>query len=97
MYVVTVQFLVHPQFIETFTAAVVEQAKNSVMLERDCDVFDVCTDPNEPTSFYLYEKYASKKAFQAHLDSEHFRSFDIRVSPWTAEKKVKSWTEIEVR
>ena len=97
MYVITVQFLVQPEFAEAFSAAVTEQAKNSLALERDCSVFDVCVDPDDPASFYLYEKYADEAAFQAHLDSDHFRSFDARVSPWTLEKTIKSWTEVGKR
>ena len=97
MYVITVQFLVRPEFADAFSAALVEQAENSLTLERDCSVFDVCVDADDPASFYLYEKYANEAAFQTHIASKHFRAFDARVSPWVQEKTVKSWTEIESR
>ncbi len=97
MYVITVQFLVQPELAPAFSEAVVEQAKNSLRLERDCRVFDVCVDPDDPASFYLYEKYANEAAFRAHLGSDHFRSFDARVSPWTLEKTIRCWTEVENR
>lgn len=91
MYVVTVTFRVNPEHIDVFMYAMVQQAKNSLVREPDCHVFDVCLDADDPQRVFLYEKYASKDAFNAHLAGDHFRAFDAQVAPWVIEKQVESW------
>ena len=44
MFVITVVFEVHPERISDFSAAVQAQADNSLKLEPDCHLFDVCQD-----------------------------------------------------
>lgn len=93
MYVVTVQFEIHPEHVEEFRATVMQQSKDSLRSEPCCRQFDVCIDPDRPGSFFLYEKYDDSQAFQMHLDSAHFRRFDARVTPWVVSKDVRSWAE----
>lgn len=91
MFVVTVEFRVERGRGSTFLTAVREQAQTSRELEPDCRQFDVCVDPADPQRVLLYEVYASEAAFQAHLASPHFRSFDETVRPWTRAKTVCTW------
>lgn len=95
MFVVTVHIEVQPEHQQAFRAAVLEQARNSLAGETGCHVFDVCVDPDNNVSFYLYERYESSEAFEAHLDSKHFKRFDARVTPWVASKTVRTWTSLE--
>jgi len=81
MYVVTVTFVVNADRIAEFSTAVAEQASNSLSLEDDCLVFEVLVADDKPGTFFLYEKYETAGAFQLHLESEHFKTFDGLVAP----------------
>ena len=91
MYVVTVLFEVGEGHVEAFRNTVAQQARNSLECEKDCLRFDVCVNPTDPRCFFLYEIYADKSAFDAHLQTEHFRLFDHQVKPWLFSKKVMIW------
>ena len=91
MYVVTVLFTVHADRLESFRTAMAEQAANSLALEPDCHQFDVCESPEDPCRVFLYEIYADRAAFDAHLASEHFQRFDETVRDWIASKSVDTW------
>ena len=91
MYVVVVNFKVKSEHAVEFLEAVMSQAKNSLALEDQCHEFDVCTATTDADSVLLYEHYATRDAFDAHLESDHFRAFDEQVSPWIASKTVSTW------
>lgn len=91
MYVVTVLCEIGDEHVEAFMAAVVRQAGNSLEREEDCRRFDVCVDPADPQRVLLYEIYTDKPAFDEHLQTDHFRSFDQQVKAWLISKKVMTW------
>jgi len=91
MHVVTVTFVVKPDHIAVFDAAMIRQAENSLRLESGCHRFDVCKAPDDPTRTFLYEIYTDATAFRAHLASDHFKSFDATVQSWLATKTVEQW------
>ena len=93
MFVVVVNFRITPEHVAEFAIAVQKQARNSLTLEDDCHVFDVCAADNE---FLLYEKYTDVAAFDCHLASEHFKQFDAQVSAWFDRKTVSQWQEMGV-
>ena len=95
MYVVTVNFVVSPEYVDQFREAMLVQARNSLLLEQECRVFDVCVDADDPQRIFLYEKYDSPDAFEAHLASDHFRSFDALVAPWVSQKSVMTFELVE--
>lgn len=91
MYVITVSFTVKPEHVEAFAGAMETQAGTSLEDEEGCVQFDVCTDPDDPTLFFLYEIYVDRAAFDAHLASAHFETFDATVAPWIASKTVHAY------
>jgi quinol monooxygenase YgiN len=66
------------------------QASESVR-EPDCAQFDVCVDPSDVHRVFLYEVYANRDAFAAHLESSHFKAFDALTRPWISFKRVTEW------
>jgi quinol monooxygenase YgiN len=92
MFVVTVSFVVDSGFEADFKEAVIKQAQNSLALEADCHVFDVCVAVDNAASIFLYEKYSDANAFDDHLASKHFKSFDALVGPWVKSKTVHKWS-----
>jgi len=91
MYVVTVTFTVEPAHVDDFRAAVCAQAQASLEREKDCHQFDVAVDPDAPEVFFLYERYTDRTAFEAHLQTPHFKTFDARVTGWSRAKTVRSY------
>ncbi len=95
MFIVTVIFDIKAPHIKEFVDAVLLQAQNSLELEDDCHVFDVCRSDDSPARIFLYEKYADSDAFDKHLQSAHFAAFDAEVAPWVAAKHVDTWIPAE--
>ena len=90
MYAVSVIFDVEPASRAGFLGLVAKQAANSLRLESGCHTFDVWTDSARPEIF-LYEIYASRAAFEAHLESDHFKSFDGAVATMVRSKSVVTY------
>lgn len=92
MFVVWVHFEIQSGFEQQFHEAVKRQARNSLLLEEHCHVFDVCQSNSDEATFALYELYSDAQAFDVHLKSEHFLAFDQLVCPWIKEKTVQLLT-----
>lgn len=77
-YGVTVLFELEDGAFEKFYPLVCENAEKSVVLESACLRFDVLTPTAEgrANEVFLYEIYADRAAFELHLASAHFKSFD---------------------
>ncbi|MDH3452805.1 MAG: antibiotic biosynthesis monooxygenase [Gammaproteobacteria bacterium] len=94
MFVVTVIFELHPARCEEFEPAILAQARNSLDAETDCLQFDVCRNPQREEEFFLYEIYRDRAAFDAHLDSPHYKHFDATVTPMVANKTVNFYVKL---
>lgn len=95
MYVVTVEFVIKQDQVEAFAPLMAANAAASVRDEPGCSQFDVCWDPEGKPVCFLYEIYDDATAFQAHLASAHFKSFDAQVTDMVAEKSVRIWIRKE--
>lgn len=91
MYVITVTFELREDARDAFLARVMQQARDSLGNEPGCRRFDVLTSPERPAEVFLYEIYDDRSAFDLHLASSHFRSFDAAVAPMIVAKSVQSW------
>jgi quinol monooxygenase YgiN len=90
MWVVVVEFRVRPERVQAFHEAIVSNARESVNNETGCRQFDVCTDPADPMTFFLYEVYDDAAAFDAHLRSPHFLQMNAQVAGWVESKAVRT-------
>lgn len=93
MFAVAVTFWVAPERVSDFRALMIAQAKNSLALEPACRRFDVWTDPNQPTRFFLYELYDDAAAFDVHLASDHFKTFAAAISPMIAHREILTFAD----
>jgi quinol monooxygenase YgiN len=91
MYVVVVFFEVGRERVAAFRKAALLDAKCSVERERGCRTFDVSQDPLEPSSFFFYEVYDDKAAFDAHLETQHFAEFNATSEPLVVSKRVLTY------
>ena len=88
MFVVTVDFEIKSEYINEFRSRVLQQAKDSLNNEEKCLIFDVCYDEKNTNKVFLYEIYQDKEAFNYHLKSDHYLSFDKDVENWVTKKIV---------
>ncbi|KXF82941.1 putative quinol monooxygenase [Enterovibrio coralii] len=92
MYVVTVMFKVSNGYFNVFSNLVLQNAALSLE-EPGCLQFDVCFDEPNQTVF-LYEKYTSRLAFEQHLVTAHFFSFDQACIGKLDEKTVQCFERV---
>ena len=95
MFVVTVLFVTRPEAAAPFRRAVIDNARASREHEPGCRQFDVAVDPTAPDTFYLYELYDDRAAFDAHLATAHFREFDAASRAWIADKTVRCFERVD--
>ena len=89
MYVVVVDFKIKPERLAQFMPLMLENARLSRETEPGCRQFDVCVDPKDKASVFLYEIYDDRAAFDAHLATMHFKRFDAAVGDMVAAKAVR--------
>ena len=96
-FAVTVAFDLHPDCRERFLGLVTANAAASIRSEPGCRRFDVLVPADPPgledgtPDVLLYEVYASRAAFEAHLASAHFSSFDAATRAMVRRKTVATF------
>lgn len=95
MYAVTVSLALVPDQMQDFLPLIRENAKISLSSEPGCRQFDICTDPGTPDLVFLYELYEDRAAFDAHLASTHFESFDSAAQAMIADKTVHCFERVD--
>lgn len=95
MYCVHVEFRIKPDRLDDFMVRMRQQRDDSLQHEPGCHTFDVWVGGAEANAVMLYEIYESPTAFQAHLDSDHFASFDAAVAEMIDLKTVRIWEQQE--
>ena len=93
-FAVCVTFKVQLDQFKAFLPLITQNAAQSLQVEPGCSRFDVLTDPSRPGEVFLYELYSDAAAFDAHLESTHFKAFDRAVSSMIIEKSVATYTEV---
>jgi quinol monooxygenase YgiN len=65
---------VKPEHVETYKDAILANARETLK-EPGILRFDVFQDTEDPTHFSLLEVYRDEAAREAHLDTDHFKTF----------------------
>ena len=91
MYVVTVEFTIDPACWDDFIPLMLENAARSRNDEPGCRQFDVCTDAMRSGLVFLYELYDDAAAFDAHLDTKHYRSFAEATKAMVTKRVIGRW------
>jgi (4S)-4-hydroxy-5-phosphonooxypentane-2,3-dione isomerase len=95
MYVLVVDFVVKPEHVKEFTAAIRENARASRETEPGCRQFDVCVAPENPAIIVLYEVYDDRAAFEAHLKTPHFLACKPKLDAWLEANKVRFLSRVD--
>lgn len=94
-FALTVTFTLHAGRLAEFLPLMQANARQSLQDEPGCRVFDVALPlDGPPDTVFLWEIYADRPAFDAHLASPHFRAFDAAT---TALVKAKTVTFYQVQ
>lgn len=88
MIAVCVTFDIEPGRMDAFLPLMQAQAANSLTSEAGCRQFDVCTGGEVAGRVFLYELYEDRAAFDVHLATDHFKTFDAAVKEMIASKQV---------
>jgi autoinducer 2-degrading protein len=93
-FAITVSFELEEGAAEKFHRLVAENARQSVALEPGCLRFDVLFPTNGAMGreVFLYEIYTNQAAFDVHLASPHFKSFDEETRALVRKKTVNAFT-----
>ncbi len=94
MFVVTVIFTCHDGAGAAFKPLVARQAHLSMTEEEKCRQFDVAQHDQFPDTFFLYELYDDKDAFDAHLKTNHYNDFDDKIKPLVKDKIVRVYNQL---
>ncbi len=94
MFAVVVTFQIRPEAMREFLPLMIENAQISLSEEPECHRFDVCTDGERPNEVLLYEIYSNRAAFDAHLESPHFKAFDRAVASYVLRKDVRGYATV---
>ena len=89
MFVVYAEFEVVPSKLENFIGAMRKNAAQSFADEAGCQQFDICQDPQNPNTMYLYEIYDDEAAFEAHKSEPHYHDFNHAVDGMVIKKSVR--------
>ncbi|SDB35415.1 putative quinol monooxygenase [Bauldia litoralis] len=87
-YAILVDFRLKPGARGAFRRLIDDNARASVAREPGCRRFDVLEPKGEDDRIVLYEIYDDRAAFDAHMQTDHFLSFDRDSSDLVAAKSV---------
>jgi quinol monooxygenase YgiN len=90
MQALIVEFLIRPEHVQAFAAAIAENARLSRAPNRLSAVRHL-PRPGRPEAFFLYELYDDEAAVQAHLHSAHFLAFNQATGNWVEQKTVRRY------
>ncbi|MGD1883152.1 MAG: putative quinol monooxygenase [Paracoccaceae bacterium] len=94
MYAVCVTFEISNGQMDAFMPLMKRNAALSRNTEEGCLQFDVLTEDTRPNEVFLYEIYTDRSAFDTHLASSHFQSFDAEVASMIKSKKIRTYTRV---
>ena len=86
MYVTCVHVKVKADHVVEFIQASEKNHACSIEEPGNCR-FDVLQSLDDPTTFVLYEAYASKADAAAHKETEHYLQWRETVADWMAEPR----------
>lgn len=87
MYIVHVNIHVKPDTIDSFIAATLQNAQNSVN-EAGVARFDVLQSSDDPTRFTLVEVYRTSGDVDLHKQTQHYLTWRDTVAEMMAEPRV---------
>jgi quinol monooxygenase YgiN len=93
-YVQVAEIEVDPAQLDTYRAAVREQIDAAIQKEPGVLVLYAVSEKDEPYRVKVFEIYRDRKAYEAHLESDHFRKYKAAVAKMVTSLKLMQATPI---
>ena len=87
-YVIMVDFRLRPGAMASFRRLIDDNARASAKFELGCQRFDVLVPKEGADRIMVYEIYDDRAAFEAHLKTPHFASFNTASAALVSAKTV---------
>lgn len=78
-YVVNAVIHIEPGSLETYLPALLKNARSALATEPGCSRFDVLLEDGKDDEVTVYEIYADKASFDAHIQSPHYLAMRAEV------------------
>jgi quinol monooxygenase YgiN len=95
-YIRLAELQIHPAQLEAFTVAVREVGQASVRLEEGCLALYAVADKDNPSFVRVFEIYRDPAAYQAHLQTPHFKKFRDTTNAMVASRKLMDATAVSL-
>lgn len=93
-YVQVAEIEIDPAQLDTYRAAVQEQIDAAIQKEPGVLVLYAVSEKDEPHRVKVFEIYRDRKAYEAHLESDHFRKYKAAVAKMVTSLKLMQATPI---
>jgi quinol monooxygenase YgiN len=93
-YVRVAEIEIDPAQLEPYKAAVKEQIEAAVRLEPGVLALYSVADKENPAHVYVFEMYASVEAYNAHLETAHFKKYKATVQDMVKSLKLRDTVPI---
>jgi len=91
-FVLLVNIRIKPENVERWMKMALDNARAS-RKEPGCRQFEVLVDPKDKTKVMLFEIYNDEKAFDAHQQTAHFKSYLAEAVPLLASRERQVFTK----
>jgi quinol monooxygenase YgiN len=95
-YVRVAELQIDPAQLEAFAAATREVGQASVNLEEGCLALYAVADKDNPAFVRVFEIYRDAAAYQAHLQTSHFKKFRESTSSMVTSRKLMDATPVSL-
>jgi quinol monooxygenase YgiN len=75
LYVRVAEIEIDPAELEAYKAAVKAEIERSVLIEPGVLALYAVADRDNPTHVLVFEMYADREAYEAHLETPHFKQY----------------------
>ena len=86
---------IHPNYLEEYTAILKEEAEASVRLEPGVLSIFPMYQKEHPTEIRILEIYASREAYESHLETPHFERYKTTTLKMVKSLKLVDMTAID--
>jgi quinol monooxygenase YgiN len=93
-YVQVAEIEIDPAQLDTYRAAVQEQIDAAIQKEPGVLVLYAVSEKDEPYRVKVFEIYRDRNAYEAHLESDHFRKYKAAVAKMVTSLKLMQATPI---
>lgn len=85
---------IDPAQLELYTAALKEEIETSIRLEPGVLTLYAVAEKDHPTRIHIFETYADEAAYEAHLETPHFKKYKVSTQAMVKSLKLIETTPI---